>query len=64
VCRFYETDSAITVGMMEAFKKLAVGPDTLPDVIFASIGRTIWKVGAGAAAGRQRTRQGRATTWR
>jgi hypothetical protein len=29
--------------MMEAFKKLAVGPDTLPDIIFASVGRTIWK---------------------
>jgi hypothetical protein len=41
--RFY--DGAAKIGMMEAFKKLAVGPDALPDVIFASIGRTIWKVG-------------------
>lgn len=30
--------------MMEAFKKLAVDPDSLPDIIFASIGRTTWKV--------------------
>lgn len=43
--RFYETDSAIKIGMMEAFKKLAVDPDSLPDIIFASIGRTTWKVG-------------------
>jgi len=42
--RFYETDSAIKIGMMEAFKKLAVDPDSLPDIIFASIGRTTWKV--------------------
>jgi hypothetical protein len=34
----------VKIGMMEAFKKLAVGPDALPDIIFASIGRTIWKV--------------------
>lgn len=42
--RFYETDSAIKIGMMEAFKKLAVDPESLPDIIFASIGRTILKV--------------------
>jgi hypothetical protein len=43
--------------MMEAFKKLAVGPDELPDIIFASIGRTIWKVRTAAAAHvRQRLR--------
>lgn len=29
--------------MMEAFRKLAVPADALPDIIFASIGRTIWK---------------------
>lgn len=45
-CRFYETDSAIKIGMMEAFKKLAVDPESLPDIIIASIGRTTWKVGA------------------
>ncbi|WIA08978.1 hypothetical protein OEZ85_008392 [Tetradesmus obliquus] len=39
--RFY--DGTVKIGMMEAFKKLAVGPDALPDIIFASIGRTIWK---------------------
>lgn len=37
-------DGTVKIGMMEAFKKLAVGPDALPDIIFASIGRTIWKV--------------------
>lgn len=42
--RFYDGQGAIKIGMMEAFKKLAVGPDALPDIIFASIGRTIWKV--------------------
>eukprot|EP00879_Flechtneria_rotunda_P031704 GHRR01034658.1.p1 GENE.GHRR01034658.1~~GHRR01034658.1.p1 ORF type:complete len:343 (+),score=65.61 GHRR01034658.1:1317-2345(+) len=40
--RFY--DGATKIGIMEAFRKLAVGPDALPDIIFASIGRTIWKV--------------------
>jgi hypothetical protein len=44
--RFYETDSAIKIGMMEAFAKLAVDPESLPDIIFASIGRTTWKVRA------------------
>eukprot|EP00879_Flechtneria_rotunda_P021053 GHRR01022179.1.p1 GENE.GHRR01022179.1~~GHRR01022179.1.p1 ORF type:complete len:148 (+),score=48.49 GHRR01022179.1:803-1246(+) len=39
--RFY--DGATKIGIMEAFRKLAVGPDALPDIIFASIGRTIWK---------------------
>lgn len=45
VCRFYETDSSIKIGLMDAFAKLAVHPDSLPDIIFASIGRTVWKVG-------------------
>lgn len=49
--RFYETDSAIKIGMMEAFKKLAVDPDSLPDIIFASIGRTTWKDVGGVAMG-------------
>jgi hypothetical protein len=44
LCRFYETDSSIKIGLMEAFQKLAVNPDTLPDIIIASIGRTTWKV--------------------
>lgn len=46
VSRFYETDSSIKIGLMDAFAKLAVHPDSLPDIIFASIGRTVWKVGA------------------
>jgi hypothetical protein len=50
-CRFYETDSAIKIGMMEAFAKLAVDPDSLPDIIFASIGRTTWKVGVNRLLG-------------
>ncbi|KAF8072870.1 HSD17B12 [Scenedesmus sp. PABB004] len=49
--RFYDGQGAIKIGMMEAFKKLAVGPDELPDVIFASIGRTIWKDVGGVALG-------------
>lgn len=44
-------DGAAKIGMMEAFKKLAVGPDELPDIIFASVGRTIWKDVGGVALG-------------
>ncbi|GBF94051.1 testosterone 17-beta-dehydrogenase [Raphidocelis subcapitata] len=47
--RFY--DASAKIGMMEAFKKLAVGPDDLPDIIFASVGRTIWKDVGGVAWG-------------
>jgi hypothetical protein len=47
--RFY--DASAKIGMMEAFKKLAVGPDELPDIIFASVGRTIWKDVGGVALG-------------
>lgn len=35
--RFY--DNAHKLGALEFFKKMAVGPDELPDVIFASIGK-------------------------
>lgn len=49
LCSFY--DGAAKLGMMEAFKKLAVGPDALPDIIFASVGRTIWKDVGGVALG-------------
>ena len=40
--RFYDT--AIPISMMTFFQKMAVQADVLPDIIFASIGRTIWKV--------------------
>lgn len=42
--RFYDgaTGSA-AIPMLDAFKKLAVGPDALPDAIFASVGRCLWK---------------------
>ena len=39
--RFY--DKAHKLGALEFFKKMAVGPDELPDVIFASIGKVIWR---------------------
>jgi short-subunit dehydrogenase len=39
--RFY--DKAHKLGALEFFKKMAVGPDELPDVIFSSIGRLVWR---------------------
>ncbi len=39
--RFY--DGAHKLGALEFFKKLAVGPDELPDLIFAAIGKVIWR---------------------
>lgn len=39
--RFY--DKAHKLGALEFFKKLAVAPDDLPDIIFSSIGRLIWR---------------------
>lgn len=42
--RFYDAATgAAAIPMLDAFKKLAVGPDALPDVIFASVGRCLWK---------------------
>lgn len=35
--------------MLDFFKNFAVSPDDLPDVVFASIGRTVWRdIGATA----------------
>ena len=35
--------------MLDFFKNFAVSPDELPDVVFASIGRTVWRdIGATA----------------
>lgn len=48
-CRFYDT--AIPISMMQFFQKMAVAPEDLPDIIFASIGRTIWKVGSSKSVG-------------
>lgn len=39
--RFY--DAAHKLDAMEFFKKFAVDPEDLPDTIFASIGRVIWR---------------------
>ena len=39
--RFY--DKAHKIDMLEFFKQFAVSPDELPDAVFASIGRTIWR---------------------
>jgi short-subunit dehydrogenase len=42
--RFYDTATGnAAIPMLDAFKKLAVGPDALPDIIFASVGRCLWK---------------------
>ena len=46
-CRFYE--GAHKIGTLEKFKSLGVSPETLPAVIFASVGRTVWRdIGATA----------------
>ena len=29
--------------MLDFFKQFAVSPDDLPDTVFASVGRTIWR---------------------
>lgn len=39
--RFY--DKAHKLDAMEFFKKFAVSPDELPDTVFASIGRMVWR---------------------
>lgn len=39
--RFYNTQHKID--MLDFFKKFAVSPDELPDTVFASIGRTVWR---------------------
>lgn len=39
--RFY--DKAHKLDAMEFFKKFAVQPDELPDTVFASIGRVVWR---------------------
>lgn len=40
-CRFY--DKAHKIDMLDFFKQFAVSPDDLPDTVFASVGRTIWR---------------------
>ena len=39
--RFY--DKAHKIDVLEFFKQFAVSPDDLPDQVFASIGRTVWR---------------------
>ena len=39
--RFY--DSAASLDILNFFKSQAVGPEQLPDRIFAAIGRTVWQ---------------------
>jgi len=42
--RFYDAATGgAAIPMLDAFKKLAVAPEALPDVIFASVGRCLWK---------------------
>lgn len=38
--RFYENQKKID--MLEFFKRFAIKPDALPDLVFASIGRSVW----------------------
>lgn len=38
--RFYDNQKKIDA--LEFFKKFAMRPDTLPDQVFACIGRTVW----------------------
>ena len=40
MCRFY--DKAHKLDVLEFFKGQAVDPDSLPDAVFAAIGRTVW----------------------
>lgn len=40
-CRFY--DKAHKLDALDFFKRFAVHPDALPDTVFASIGRTVWR---------------------
>lgn len=40
-CRFYDKSHSLSV--LDFFKARAVDPETLPDVIFGSLGRTIWR---------------------
>lgn len=46
---FYQ--GAAKLDAFEFFKRFAVGPDALPDIIFASVGRTLWKDVGGVALG-------------
>lgn len=39
--RFYDKSQSLSV--LDFFKARAVSPDTLPDAIFGSLGRTIWR---------------------
>ncbi len=39
--RFY--DKAHKLDALDFFKRFAVQPDQLPDTVFASIGRTVWR---------------------
>mmetsp|Transcript_19768 Transcript_19768/g.35309 ORF Transcript_19768/g.35309 Transcript_19768/m.35309 type:complete len:313 (-) Transcript_19768:225-1163(-) len=45
--RFYENQKQID--LLDFFKGLSVSPDELPDVIFGSIGRTVWRDVGGTA---------------
>ena len=40
-CRFY--DKAHALDILQFFKGQAVPADALPDAVFASIGRTVWR---------------------
>ena len=41
LCRFYDKSHSLSV--LDFFKARAVDAETLPDAIFGSLGRTIWR---------------------
>lgn len=47
ICRFY--DKAHKLAALDFFKRFAIHPDELPDTIFASVGRTVWRDVGGTA---------------
>lgn len=60
--RFY--DKAHKIDMLDFFKQFAVSPDELPDTVFASIGRTIWRdIGPTAIAFRIMMKVGMSDWW-
>lgn len=40
--RFYDKTD-VKVGALEFFRGVAVSPEQLPDLIFGSVGRTVWR---------------------
>ena len=41
ICRFYDKSASLSV--LDFFKARAVDAESLPDAVFGSLGRTIWR---------------------